>query len=223
MEPSCSQCLRGQRLCEGYPKRSNAGFTLAMNPTTSINLFKSDREQRCFDFFRRTTVPQLCGSFETPFWTHLLLLATHHEPAIRQASIALGALHECFEYPNSDTAEINLNFALQQYIRAIGSVTKPTREGGKLATDVALMTCVLFICFEVRLFSLHRNSYLFHRRLSEETIPRQYHTSTAASRLSRNSNHPMEPKALSISQTIHTYHCLYSIKYLHASIPRSAR
>lgn len=125
-----------------------------MNPTGSANLFTSDREHRCFDFFRHRTVPQLCGSFETPFWTHLLLLATHHEPAVRQASIALGALHECFEYPHSSATEINLKFALQQYVRAIGSVTKPNRERGKLAADVALMTCVLFICFEVRLNSI---------------------------------------------------------------------
>ena len=39
-------------------------------------------------------------------------------------------------------------FALQQYLKAIELVTTPIREKGKLAADVALMTCALFVCFE---------------------------------------------------------------------------
>ncbi|KAE9363319.1 hypothetical protein N431DRAFT_391033 [Stipitochalara longipes BDJ] len=147
-EPSCSQCLRGHRLCDGHHLKGGSVSMSAINPTSSANLFATERERRCFEYFRRKTVPQLSGSFELPFWTHLILLAIHHEPAVRQAAIALGALHECFAYPHSNAIEINLNFALQQYVMAIGSVTKPIREQGKLAADVALMTCVLFVCFE---------------------------------------------------------------------------
>jgi hypothetical protein len=40
-------------------------------------------------------------------------------------------------------------FALQQYVKAIGFITIPLREKGKQPADVALMTCVLFVCFEV--------------------------------------------------------------------------
>lgn len=125
-----------------------------MNPTSFSGLFKTDQERRCFEFFRRRTVPQLSGSFESPFWSHLLLLAIHNEPAVQHAAIALGALHECFEQQLSNQAEANLSFALQQYVRAIGFVTNPIREGGKQAADVALMTCVLFICYEVRSISV---------------------------------------------------------------------
>jgi hypothetical protein len=149
-EPSCRQCLRGRRICDGYPHRKSLVSVPTMNPTSFSDLFETDQERRCFEFFRRRTVPQLSGSFGSPFWTHLLLLTTHHEPAVQHAAIALGALHECFEQKLSNQAEANLSFALQQYIRAIGLVTKPIHERGKQAGDVALMTCVLFVCFEVR-------------------------------------------------------------------------
>jgi hypothetical protein len=66
----------------------------------------------------------------------------------------LGALHELFEQQLSDQAEVDLSFALQQYVKAIGLVTKPIRERGKQAADVALMTCILFVCFEVRSISV---------------------------------------------------------------------
>lgn len=160
-EPSCSQCLRGRRICEGYPHklfvinhRKSSVSMSTMDPTSFSDLFKTDQERRCFEFFRWCTVPQLSGSFESPFWTHLLLLATHHEPAIQHAAIALGALHECFEQQLSNQAEANLSFALRQYVRAIGLVTNPIRERGTQAADVALMTCVLFVCFEVRFISV---------------------------------------------------------------------
>lgn len=153
-EPSCRQCFRGHRICDGYPHRESSVSMSTMSPTNFSDLFKTDRERRCFEFFRRDTVPQLSGSFESPFWTHLLLLATHHEPAVQHAAIALGALHECFEHHLSNQAEVNLSFALQQYVRAIGLVTKPIRERGKQAADVALMTCVIFVCFEVRFISV---------------------------------------------------------------------
>jgi len=84
----------------------------------------------------------------------LLLLTVHHEPAVQHAAVALGALHECFEHQLSNQAEANLGFALQQYVRAIGLVTKPIRERGKQAADVALITCILFVCFEVRSISV---------------------------------------------------------------------
>lgn len=153
-KPSCTQCLRGRRICDGYPHRETSVSMSTMNPSGFSDLFKTDRERRSFEFFRRSTVSQLSGSFESPLWTHLVLLAAHHEPAVQHAAIALGALHECFEHQLSDHAEVNFSFALQQYVKAIGLVTKPIHERGKQAADVALMTCILFVCFEVSSISI---------------------------------------------------------------------
>ena len=80
----------------------------------------------------------------------------HHEPAIRHAAIALGALHEGFtlhdNYLSGKAGEDD--FAVQQYVKSLGSLLEPTKGNGKQAVDVALVTCVLFICFEVCLCSL---------------------------------------------------------------------
>ena len=126
-----------------------------MSPTVSSALFETSQGRRAFDFFRHRTVPQLSGSFEAPFWNRLLLQATHHEPALQYAVVALGALHERFELGLLTQNEVDHGFALQQYVKAIGLVMTPIRERAKQAADVALMTCILFVCFEVIAVSYH--------------------------------------------------------------------
>jgi hypothetical protein len=82
-----------------------------------------------------------------------VLQTIHHEPAVRHAAIALGSLHETFTLHDStimrrrETIEEE-NFALGQYVKALGSLLEPAKAEGKQAADVALMTCVLFVCFE---------------------------------------------------------------------------
>jgi hypothetical protein len=105
-------------------------------------------------------VPELSGAFDNDeFWQRLLLQATHHEPAIRHAAVAVGALHERFENSVDANLTFKLNekktqdaFALQQYSKAIKALLGPQEVQGKQAADVPLMTCVLFIYFEVSPF-----------------------------------------------------------------------
>jgi hypothetical protein len=115
------------------------------------------QERRSFEFFCQRTVPELSGAFDNDeFWQRLLLQATHHEPAIRHAAVAVGALHERFENSVDANLTFKLNekktqdaFALQQYSKAIKALLGPQEVQGKQAADVPLMTCVLFIYFEV--------------------------------------------------------------------------
>jgi hypothetical protein len=118
------------------------------------SLTGTDQERRVFDYFRSCTAPKLSGSFSSPFWDRLLLQATHHQPAIWHAVVALGSLHRHFDesYFRCPDQEID-DFATHQYIRAIALVLMPIRERGKQAADVALMACILFTCFEACLAS----------------------------------------------------------------------
>jgi hypothetical protein len=155
-KPSCGQCVRGRRICDGYVNSAPPRHEVKLLSTSLIHpgvctLLGTDQERRCFDYFRRRTVPQLSGSFDSTFWNRLLLQATHHQPAVWHAVVALGSLHQNFEERCPDTSE-DAAFALQQYVKAIGLVLAPIRERGKQAADVALITCVLFTCFEVVLF-----------------------------------------------------------------------
>lgn len=87
-----------------------------------------------------------------------MLQATHHEVAIRHAIIAIGALHSAFEQshkPGNNPMWQDDEFALQHYLKAIKCLVMPVgmQRDGQLV-DVALITCVLFVCFEVRLCPL---------------------------------------------------------------------
>lgn len=94
----------------------------------------------------RHTCPQLAGFFGSDFWETLVLRAAHHEPAVRHGLIALGSLHEHQALRPGDHA----TFALEQYNFAIRGLLSPSSENGRPSADICLITCVLFICFEVR-------------------------------------------------------------------------
>lgn len=130
-------------------------------------------ERRCFDFFLNRTASQLSGFWDSDFWDCLLIRATHHQPAIRHAVLALGSLHERFEAgdrsvlsPIWDRGEGG--FALKQYNQAIHQVVKPASEGQQ-SVDVCLIACLLFACFEVSPFlSLHQ---IFEDEMNKERAP----------------------------------------------------
>ncbi|KAE9369801.1 hypothetical protein N431DRAFT_493541 [Stipitochalara longipes BDJ] len=127
--------------------------SITSGPSFSSQLFNTDQEHRSFTFFCQHTVPQVSTTFSDEFWRRLVLQATHHEPAVRHAAIALGSLHEKFMLHDSTmlrkggTSEEE-TFALSQYVKALGSLLEPAKADKKQAADVALMTCILFVSFE---------------------------------------------------------------------------
>ena len=132
-----------------------------VTPSLTSNLF-SPTEGKYFDFFIRKTAPGLSGPFKSEFWSRLVLQASHHELAIRHAVVAIGALHEAFEVsrrPGKDPFWQDNRFALQHYLKAIQCLVMPLgiQKDSQLA-DVALITCVLFVCFEA--------SHLIHPELT---------------------------------------------------------
>ena len=91
-------------------------------------------------------------------------LATHYEPCLKHAVIALASLHERYEKGDGSVVKSNQDiaeggFALKQYNQAIQHLTNSPR---KLDLDTFLVACVLFACFE----SLrgHSGSALSHIR-----------------------------------------------------------
>jgi hypothetical protein len=120
-----------------------------------IELLGGEKQRRGFHFFCSTTASQLSGFCMDGFWDKLILQASHHEPAIRHAAIALGSLHERFLRHNGLLSRcdplLHLNgFALQEYSLAIKSLYEQFSRQDKPAIDVCLVSCILFACFEVR-------------------------------------------------------------------------
>ncbi|KAG9228991.1 hypothetical protein BJ875DRAFT_434393 [Amylocarpus encephaloides] len=159
-KPQCFQCTRTGRTCDGYlpatgrKKRGDQqALTRSPSPVViecpiSTTIVGTSQELRAFDFFRQRTVPQLCGLFGSNFWNYIILQASHHEDAIKHAAIALGSLHEQFENGHLTVQDgCQSSFAVQQYTSAIRHLVEPS-DGKKSHVDVALSTCVLFVCLE---------------------------------------------------------------------------
>ncbi len=96
----------------------------------------------------------MSGFFCSEIWDRLILQATHYEPAIRHAVLALGSLHERFENEDQSLHKPTWSrdeggFALEHYNLAIQSLMNPVNSG-RLNIDVCLIACMLFSSFEVR-------------------------------------------------------------------------
>ena len=135
-----------------YRNLKDAEIILFNNPSPCG--LASEEERRCFNIFRSRTSVQMAGFFSSEVWDRLILQATHYEPAIRHAVLALGSLHERFENEDQSLQKQTWSrdeggFALEHYNLAIQSLMNPVN-CGRLNIDVCLIACMLFCSFEVR-------------------------------------------------------------------------
>lgn len=174
--PNCQKCVTTGRKCDGYlptgqaksqSRRSsvmNISLDPYMNRLLVLDISGTAQERNCFEFFRSCTITHL-STFDPSLWNQLVLQVSHRESAVRHAAIALGALHQSFLQDKSSVIRSTNNphsdtFAMQQYTKALGLLVQPIRDRGKQAADVALMACVLFVCFET--LRGHHGSALAH-------------------------------------------------------------
>lgn len=238
-KPSCKRCSSTGRKCDGYFYSGvPSGTTTRLTPPTATNqnlhstkssidvspsltFLDTNIEQRSFDFFHQNTIPQLSSIFGSPSWkqlNRLLLQAAYHEPAVRHASVALGALHETFELSSrpllsSNEETTNTQFAVQQYVKALGYLVNPAIRRGKPAADVALITCILFVCFEVNDHSRVLSTDPDIPRIFVENTLWHFRTSTVESRSSKKSHKPHQHQSLRVIQRIqHHRHRQYHSK-----------
>lgn len=173
--PQCNKCLRIGRHCEGYElplgnaEKSNAPALLpraaAVSGTgfTSITLNDFSRsldglELQAFDFFRNHAANSLAGHFSSTVFEYLVLQVTHQQPVVLHAAVAVGSMyrarliatqlsfatiHDCPFYSS----------ALKQYNKAIAKLScyiGGSQDGNPTERlIVVLMTCLLFVCFEM--------------------------------------------------------------------------
>jgi len=167
-KPECFKCQLSDRKCDGYENpedmvdrrrrgaaksnRSLSSTPPATSSTPSIMVINTDiigelDERRSFHHFRIRTADDLSGCFDSNFWNRLVLQLSHSEPAIKHALIALGDAHESYQAGRIDSF-ISPGLALQQYNRAISFLNHQLSNPSRRATEVALICCVIFICFE---------------------------------------------------------------------------
>lgn len=118
------------------------------NPSTSI--ISNEAEGRYFRLFHEELAFDLCGNFETPFWSRLVPQECHHEPAIKHAIFALSALYKSAissKIPTANTDNHHLNFAMVQQSKAI-KLLREALSDGRPQMRLALVASLLFGCFE---------------------------------------------------------------------------
>ncbi|KAF8859255.1 hypothetical protein BDZ45DRAFT_801772 [Acephala macrosclerotiorum] len=172
--PSCLRCTSTGRKCDGYfygsnsrsqfttsatisPPNRNPTLTVAHAQTPTITplppaqLFGNGQEHRSFAFFRDFSCRRLAYSYPSKFWEQILFQACHNEPAVRHATIALGALHERFVLGNKGLPDmqqldnISGTFPLEQYTKALRMLASRLQD---TSTEVVLMASILFSYFE---------------------------------------------------------------------------
>lgn len=157
-KPFCQRCISTGRTCDGYRMASapSDGINLVRNlsPRTMARspTQEDDQQLRSFEFFRNETVPSIAGFFSSPLW-NIVLQACEKEPAVKQAVVALGALHE--SRPISDDSlhgnQITLatSFPLRQYSNALSALRRYLSASGQLNLDIILICALIHISIEV--------------------------------------------------------------------------
>ena len=103
--------------------------------------------------FSECASPALCGWAGSTFWSTLVPQISHSEPSVRLAAATIGALFQCLETAVAEAVSMRSGagsrhpFALQCYNKAIASLTASLTQGHSDG-QIALVTCILFICIE---------------------------------------------------------------------------
>jgi hypothetical protein len=160
-KPSCLRCTSTGRKCDGYATLELRDLLKSSSDELSSSLILqrlitrlpgNPQERRGFHYFIKETTPDLNGFFTSGFWEHLILQASHIEPALRHTIVAIGAIHEDFTQnrlgkKSEPVIGGGLPFAVKQYTKAIGHLRRSLATGNE-APLTALMSCILFVCFD---------------------------------------------------------------------------
>ncbi|KAE8448182.1 hypothetical protein EG329_009786 [Mollisiaceae sp. DMI_Dod_QoI] len=155
-KPHCKRCTSTGRKCDGYvqelslPSPDDKDYGAAIQ-RIATHMPGNSQEKRGFQYFVTTTAEELSGFFTGSFWEHLVLQASAAEPSLRHAVVAIGSLHEEFSHNrlsyDVETESKGQAFAMSQYTKAIGHLRRSLLDG-KQAPLTALMSCILFACFD---------------------------------------------------------------------------
>ncbi|KAL2071136.1 hypothetical protein VTL71DRAFT_12371 [Oculimacula yallundae] len=147
-KPFCKRCTSTGRKCDGYAPQSDSNESLQkQTPSRPLSGTEDPAEQRLLYFFSTYTAPSLSGFFSNDFWERRVVGASHGEPSIRHAVIAIAAMHQEFNERRrqdgmGDTSNLQA-FAFRQYTKAISSLHH-LMTTCMPPLDLTLTSCILF-------------------------------------------------------------------------------
>ncbi|PMD40506.1 hypothetical protein L207DRAFT_459127 [Hyaloscypha variabilis F] len=162
-KPFCLKCSTTGRQCDGYTHDSNRG--LISPHSLFVDIQGDEQERRSFSFFRSKTALEIAGYFPSYFWETLILQASHEDPVVLHAVIALGSLHEVYQeaipgLPENYELSKKREFAIEQSNKSMSLLRTHISTGAPRSGETVLIACLLFTCLET--FQGNHESALTH-------------------------------------------------------------
>ncbi|KAL3470795.1 hypothetical protein BJX99DRAFT_40454 [Aspergillus californicus] len=165
-KPECLQCQNSGRKCDGYDNASQTELRqriVERHRPIVRDTFGADHrlvlrqetrtERRYVDFFYAQTSHAFSGFYNSKLWSYLIPQLAEHEPSIRHAMTAIGAIHSRLHNQNSlpsteDSAPTD-RFVLEEYNKSIQNLVKALSSAGGENLHLTLTSCCLFVCLEM--------------------------------------------------------------------------
>jgi hypothetical protein len=103
-----------------------------------------------FQRYQLEIASEILGSFETPFWTKIVMQASHEEPFVAETIVALSAFMTSRKLSrskvNNALAARHATFALERYQKALEHMRTSLSKKGY--PRKALIGCLMVCCFQ---------------------------------------------------------------------------
>lgn len=165
IRPSCLNCQRTDRQCEGPPDFVLSDFQLkktgAVNVVVAIGRSPTrsasppdEGELRAFEFYIRSAATSIAQGMDIDFWTQVLPQVSEQDPSIRHAILAISALYEHpLEAERDHYQSPEQMRAVSWYRQSVKNAMSPSvpetaDEGRRL--EHSILTCMLYAIVETQ-------------------------------------------------------------------------
>ena len=123
--------------------------TLDLPRLPESDLFETEQDYYCFDFFRQRTGPEFAAYYDSSIWRAFTVRACLLFPTVLKAAAAVGAVHRRFELGISAEALRFCGIAMNQYRKALRSRDQDLQTGHPLDPEINMLVSILLCMFEV--------------------------------------------------------------------------
>ena len=144
-KPTCSNCLRGARLCTYDQLVLSNRQHLRPSPLKLTHLqfqYGDGEDTRYLQLWTSTTASEISKYSDSYLWLNLIPQMGHSHKAIRKALVAVTAARE----ESTQSQNLSQSKAMLSYNEAINALTRDTKLPP--SPDVFLICCILFWIFE---------------------------------------------------------------------------
>ncbi|KAL4779435.1 hypothetical protein BJX76DRAFT_351789 [Aspergillus varians] len=150
-KPSCRNCARTGRRCEGYPQSPTTEKANAQLQIQVYNLpFKvpgSQADRQLLHFYCCEAAGSLSSFSDPTLWTRLVLQRSHDQPVIRHSLVTLAALYRDY-LQGGNTIQPSASDAAMQRIGKCHRQLRLYLRSPDASPDTALICSILFYAFE---------------------------------------------------------------------------